>query len=81
MVPIEQAEAKSRGNRRARGSVSPNRVGNYQVRYTDPYGKRRSAGTYRKKRDAEQALAVLGHDVGNTRLIGGLPPQAVCGRL
>jgi len=26
-------------------------------------------------------LAVLGHDVGNTRLIGGLPPQAVCGRL
>jgi len=26
-------------------------------------------------------LDVLGHDVGNTRLIGGLPPQAVCGRL
>jgi len=29
----------------------------------------------------EQHLGVLGHDVGNTRLIGGLPPQAVCGRL
>jgi hypothetical protein len=30
---------------------------------------------------SSQHLGVLGYDVGNTGLIGGLPPQAVCGRL
>jgi len=28
----------------------------------------------------ELGLAVPGHEVGDTRLIGGRPPQAVCGR-
>lgn len=50
-------EQQKRGPRRARGSVSRNRVGNWQVRYTDPYGVRRSAGTFQRKGDAEQALA------------------------
>ena len=54
---MSQDEAKNRGQRRARGSVSKNRAGNWQVRYTDPDGKRRAAGTYRLKGDAEQALA------------------------
>jgi hypothetical protein len=39
---MEQAK---RGTRRARGSVTRNRVGNWQVRYTDPHGVRRAAGT------------------------------------
>jgi hypothetical protein len=52
-----EAKADKRGQRRARGSLSPNRVGNYQVRYTDPSGRRRTAETFRLKRDAEQALA------------------------
>ena len=30
--------------------------------------------------DAAGALAVLGHQVGDSRLIGGCPPRAVCGR-
>jgi integrase len=51
---MEQAK---RGPRRARGSVSRNRVGNWQVRYTDPHGVRRAAGTFQRKADAEQALA------------------------
>lgn len=50
-------EQKKRGPRRARGSVSRNRVGNWQVRYTDPHGRRRAAGTFQRKADAEQALA------------------------
>ena len=50
-------EQKKRGPRRARGSVSRNRVGNWQVRYTDPHGQRRAAGTFQRKSDAEQALA------------------------
>jgi hypothetical protein len=54
---MSQDEAKNRGLRRGRGSVSKNRAGNWQVRYTDPDGKRRAAGTYRLKGDAEQALA------------------------
>jgi len=54
---MAQEQAQSRGPRRARGSVSRNRVGNWQVRYTDPSGARRAAGTYRLKADAEQALA------------------------
>ena len=50
-------EQQKRGPRRARGSVSRNRVGNWQVRYTDPHGVRRAAGTFQRKADAEQALA------------------------
>ena len=50
-------EQKKRGPRRARGSVTRNRVGNWQVRYTDPHGVRRAAGTFQRKADAEQALA------------------------
>lgn len=50
-------EKQKRGTRRARGSVSRNRVGNWQVRYTDPHGIRRAAGTFQRKADAEQALA------------------------
>lgn len=50
-------EQTKRGPRRARGSVSRNRVGNWQVRYTDPHGVRRAAGTFQRKGDAEQALA------------------------
>jgi len=50
-------EQSKRGPRRARGSVSRNRVGNWQVRYTDPHGQRRAAGTFQRKGDAEQALA------------------------
>lgn len=50
-------EQSKRGTRRARGSVSRNRVGNWQVRYTDPNGQRRAAGTFQRKADAEQALA------------------------
>ena len=54
---MSQQQPQKRGPRRARGSVSRNRVGNWQVRYTDPYGVRRSAGTFQRKGDAEQALA------------------------
>ena len=57
MVKVSDQASQQRGPRRARGSVSKNRVGNWQVRYTDPYGKHRVAGTYRKKSDAEQAVA------------------------
>lgn len=53
-----------RTSRKARGSVTLTRTGNYQARYTDPHGKRRVAvdpktgrGTFRLKADAEQALA------------------------
>jgi integrase len=52
-----QTAGNTRGPRRAKGSISKNRVGNWQARYTDPYGQRRVAGTFRRKADAEQALA------------------------
>lgn len=77
-------EQKKRGPRRARGSVSRNRVGNWQVRYTDPYGVRRSAGTFQRKADAEQALArVLASIENNTWAVlddtqaDGLDPKTV----
>lgn len=44
---MTKGEAKKRGPRRGRGSITKNRAGNWQVRYTDPYGKRRAGGTYR----------------------------------
>lgn len=75
---------RQRGSRRAKGSVSKNRVGNWQVRYTDPHGRRRVAGTYRLKGDAEQALArVLASIENNTwavlddTLRDGLDPRAI----
>ena len=77
-------EQKKRGPRRARGSVSRNRVGNWQVRYTDPYGQRRAAGTFQRKADAEQALArVLASIENNTWAVldetatDGLNPKTV----
>lgn len=77
-------EQTKRGPRRARGSVSRNRVGNWQVRYTDPYGVRRSAGTFQRKADAEQALArVLAAIENNTWAVlddtqgDGLDPKTV----
>jgi integrase len=84
-VETQTASAsKSRGQRRARGSVSKNRVGNWQVRYTDPYGRRRVEGTYRRKADAEQALArVLSAIEDNTWAVlddttaDGLDPKTV----
>jgi len=84
-VPTRSTEtAEKRGPRRARGSVSKNRVGNWQVRYTDPNGKRRVAGTYRRKSDAEQALArVLNAIEDNTWTVlddtqaDGLDPRTV----
>lgn len=79
-----QSEGKTRGPRRAKGSISKNRVGNWQVRYTDPYGQRRVAGTYRRKADAEQALArVLNAIEDNTwsvlddAISDGVDPKAV----
>jgi len=77
-------EQSKRGPRRARGSVSRNRVGNWQVRYTDPHGSRRAAGTYQRKADAEQALArVLTAIENNTWAVlddttaDGLDPRTV----
>jgi len=77
-------EQSKRGPRRARGSVSRNRVGNWQVRYTDPHGRRRAAGTYQRKADAEQALArVLTAIENNTWAVlddttaDGLDPRTV----
>lgn len=53
-----------RTSRKARGSVTLTRTGNYLARYTDPYERGRVAvdpdtgrGTYKKKAHAEQALA------------------------
>ena len=78
---MEQAK---RGTRRARGSVTRNRVGNWQVRYTDPHGSRRAAGTFQRKADAEQALArVLTAIENNTWAVlddtttDGLDPKTV----
>ena len=56
---MTKGEAKKRGPRRGRGSITKNRAGNWQVRYTDPYGKRRAGGTYRLKGDADQQLAKI----------------------
>ena len=77
-------EQKKRGPRRARGSVTRNRVGNWQVRYTDPHGSRRAAGTFQRKADAEQALArVLTAIENNTWAVlddtagDGLDPKTV----
>jgi hypothetical protein len=39
---MSKGEAEKRGPRRGRGSITKNRAGNWQVRYTDPYGKRRA---------------------------------------
>ena len=78
---MEQAK---RGTRRARGSVTRNRVGNWQVRYTDPHGSRRAAGTFQRKADAEQALTrVLTAIENNTWAVlddtttDGLDPKTV----
>ncbi len=54
---LQVSQVEGRSSRRTRGSVDKNRSGNWQVRYTDPNGKRRAAGTYRRKEDADQALA------------------------
>ena len=77
-------DQNTRGPRRARGSVSRNRVGNWQVRYTDPHGVRRAAGTFQRKADAEQALArVLTAIENNTWAVlddtagDGLDPKTV----
>lgn len=56
---MSQTDAKKRGPRRGRGSITKNRAGNWQVRYTDPYGKRRAGGTFRLKGDADQQLATI----------------------
>ena len=56
---MSKGEAEKRGPRRGRGSITKNRVGNWQVRYTDPYGKRRAGGTFRLKGDADQQLAKI----------------------
>lgn len=56
---MTKGEVEKRGPRRGRGSITKNRAGNWQVRYTDPYGKRRAGGTYRLKGDAEQQLAEI----------------------
>jgi integrase len=56
---MSQTEAMKRGPRRGRGSITKNRAGNWQVRYTDPYGKRRAGGTFRLKGDADQQLAAI----------------------
>ncbi len=54
---LQVSQVAGRLSRRTRGSVSKNRSGNWQVRYTDPNGKRRAGGTYRRRDDADQALA------------------------
>jgi hypothetical protein len=81
---MSQDAAKNRGLRRGRGSLSKNRAGNWQVRYTDPDGKRRAAGTYRLKGDAEQALArILAGIENNTwkiledATVDGVDPKTV----
>ena len=56
---MSKGEEKKRGPRRGRGSITKNRAGNWQVRYTDPYGKRRAGGTFRLKGDADQQLAKI----------------------
>ena len=66
-VEKTKGEAKKRGPRRGRGSVTRNRVGNRQVRYTDPDGKRRAGGTFRvgRKGDADQKLADILTSISN----------------
>lgn len=54
---LQVSQVSGRSSRRTRGSVTKNRAGNWQVRYTDPNGTRRAGGTYRRKEDADQALA------------------------
>jgi hypothetical protein len=41
--------------------------GRYQVRYTGPDGKRNSGGTFRRKTDAERALAKITAQIDNER--------------
>jgi len=43
---VAQEQAQSRGPRRARGSVSRNRLGNGQVRWSELSGERRAAGAF-----------------------------------
>lgn len=62
---LQVSQAEGRSSRRTRGSVSKNRSGNWQVRYTDPNGKRRAGGTYQQKQDADQALARVVSDIEN----------------
>ena len=40
----------------------------------------RKSARVRRKMQQNAELGVPGHEVGDTRLIGGRPPQAVCGR-
>lgn len=73
-----------RAPRRGIGSVRKVSSGRHQVRYTDPYGTRRTGGTFATKALAEQELARISRAVesgtwtpGNTATPGGTPSNKV----
>ena len=49
--------------RRSNGSVRKLDSGKWQVRYTDPFGRRHSGGTFTRVADAERALARIISDI------------------
>lgn len=73
-----------RATRRGLGSVRKINSGRYQVRYTDPFGTRRTGGTFATKAQAEQELARISRAVesgtwapGATSTPGGTPSNKV----
>ncbi len=54
---MSTGEAEKRGPRRGRESITKNRAGNWQVRYTYPDGKHPAGGTFRTKADADAKLS------------------------
>lgn len=52
-----------KSRRRGNGSIRKVASGRWQVRYTDPFGKRISAGTFGRYSDAERALARVIADI------------------
>jgi integrase len=66
--------------RRGIGSIRKERSGRYQVRFTDPYGTRRGAGTFATKALAEQELQRVSRAIeagtwvpGSAATISGIP--------
>ena len=51
---LQVSQVAGRSSRRTRGSVSKNRSGNWQVRYTDPNGKRRAGGPIGEEYEREK---------------------------
>ena len=79
------AEKKSR---RGLGSIRKVNSGRYQVRYTDPYGSRRTGGTFSTKALAEQELARVSRAIesgswipGAEATSAGVPASALTLRL